>query len=75
MHKNPSGRRLPDNLRIVNCARCRKVLVGASELVRYEGLPPYVRALWPPLMSGYLRGRPFCTMCYTITAAKAEVLR
>lgn len=55
--------RLPDDVRVVDCAGCRAVLAGDS--VPQER----AKALRLPRIAGRIHGRPYCAGCLAIAGA------
>lgn len=53
----------PDSVRLVDCAGCHAVLLGASmRLAREHGLLPPGYTLMPMVATRF-RGRPYCAGC------------
>ena len=64
-HVNPDTEKVihPDDVKMVNCASCGDELLGMTMSDWWWALPRKQREEWPPLMRGYVRGRPYCREC------------
>ncbi len=63
-----------DDMRVLNCCRCGRLLLAASEREWANGLSAKARGKFPPLVSGHVDGRGHCGECYFLVR-KLEAMR
>lgn len=56
--------RMPETMRLVNCAYCRRELLGESMADWANDVRPEYRSLFPQLPAGRIDGRPYCLECH-----------
>lgn len=51
------------HIKMVDCARCKRELLGASMQEWYDSLPVTTKVNLPPVMGGRHNDRPYCNSC------------
>jgi hypothetical protein len=55
----------PEDVKMVDCARCGREMLGESQEGWYSCVPLNERGGFPPLVCRRILGRPYCRSCAT----------